>query len=53
MIKDVYYVPYLEKNLLLISTKKHSPHLHINFNDNRCFIVDKNNKKMVSIGVEE
>jgi hypothetical protein len=32
---------------------KHSPHLDINFNNNRCFIVDKNSKKMVTMGVEE
>jgi hypothetical protein len=43
MIKDVYYVPCLGKNLLSTrSIMKHSP--HINFNDNRCFIVDKNRK---------
>jgi hypothetical protein len=37
MIKDIYYVPCLD----------------INFNDNRCFIFDKNRKKMVAMGVEE
>jgi hypothetical protein len=54
MIKDVYYVPCLEKNLLSISSiMKHSPHLDINFSNNRCFIVDKNSKKMIAMGVEE
>jgi hypothetical protein len=53
-IKYVYCVPCLEiKPLPISSTRKFSAHLHINFNDNRCFIVDKNNKKMVAMGVEE
>jgi hypothetical protein len=30
-----------------------SPHLHINLSEIRCFAFDKNNKKMVAIGVEE
>jgi hypothetical protein len=39
MIKDVYYDPHLEKNLISISSiMKHSPHL---------------DKKMVAMGVEE
>jgi hypothetical protein len=54
MIKDVYYVHCSEKNILLVSSiMKHSLYLHINFSDNRCFIVDKNSKKMVAMGVEE
>jgi hypothetical protein len=54
MINDVYYVLCLEKNLLMISSiLKHSPHLDINFSNNRCFIVDKNRIKMVAMGVEE
>jgi hypothetical protein len=54
MIKDVYYVPWLEKNLLSIRIiVKCIPQLHINFSNNKWFIVDKNNKNMVSMGVEE
>ena len=30
---------------------KYSP--HINFNNNRSFIVDQNSKKMVTMGVEQ
>jgi hypothetical protein len=53
MIKNVYYVPCLEKNLLLISSiMKHRQHLLI-FNDNMCFIAYNNNKNMVTRGVEE
>jgi hypothetical protein len=54
MIKDVYYVPCLEKNLLLISSiMKHSLHLHIDFSDNVCFLLIRITKTMVVMGVEE
>lgn len=47
MIKDVHYVLCFEKNLLSISSiMKQSPNFHINFRDNRCFIVDLNRKKL-------
>jgi len=53
MIKDVYYVPCLEINLLSISSiMKCSPHLDITFSNTRCFIVDKNSKNMVAMGVK-
>jgi hypothetical protein len=49
MIKYVYYVPCLEKSLLLItSIMKHSPHLYISLSDNRCFIVDKNMLNLIN-----
>jgi hypothetical protein len=54
MIKYVYFVPYLEKKLLLISSIiKHSLDFYINYSINRCFVVDKNNKTTIVMGVEK
>jgi hypothetical protein len=32
---------------------QHNPHLNAILSNNRCFIVDKNSKKMIASGVEE
>jgi hypothetical protein len=31
---------------------RHSPHLDVNFSNHKCYIIDKNTKKMISLGVE-
>jgi hypothetical protein len=32
---------------------RNSPHLDVNFSNHKCYIVDKNIKKIVSLGVED
>jgi hypothetical protein len=38
---NVYYVPSMELNLLLVSQiMRHYPHLDVNFSNHKCYIVD-------------
>jgi hypothetical protein len=54
MFLNVHYVPSMELNLFLVShIMRHSPHLDVNFINHKCYFVDKNTKKIVSLGVED
>jgi hypothetical protein len=54
LFRYAYYVPGLQKKLLSISCiMKHSPHLDIVFDNNRCLFVAKKSKKAIVMGVEE
>jgi hypothetical protein len=51
---NVYYVPGMELNLLSISQiMQHSPQLGVNFSNHKCYIVDKETKKTIALGVED
>ena len=54
MFLNVYYVPRMKLNLLLVChIMRHFPHLDVNFRNHKCFIVDKETKKSVALGVED
>jgi len=54
MFLNFHYVPGMELNLLSVSQiMRHSPHLDVNFSNHKCYIVDKNTKKIVALGVED
>jgi hypothetical protein len=51
---NVYYMPGMELNLLSVSQIMwHNPQLDVNFSNHKCYIVDKETKKIVSLGVED
>jgi hypothetical protein len=48
---NVYYVPGMELNLLSVSQIMwHNPQLDVNFSNHKCYIVDKETKKIVALG---
>jgi hypothetical protein len=54
MFLNVHYVPGMELNLLSVSQiMRHSPHLDVNFSNHKCYIIDKNTKKIIALGVED
>ena len=53
MFLNVYYVPGMKLNLLSVSQiMRHCPHLAVNFSNHKCYIVDKETKKTIALGVE-
>jgi len=54
MFLYVYYVPGMELNLLSVSRiMRHNPHLDVNFSNHKCYIVDRETKKIAALGVED
>jgi hypothetical protein len=54
MFLNVHYVPGMELDLLSVSQiMRHSPHLDVNFSNHKCYIVDKNTKNIIALGVED
>jgi hypothetical protein len=54
MFLNIHYVPSIELDLLSVSQiMRHSPHLDVNFSNHKCYIVGKNTKKIVALGVED
>ena len=54
MFLNVYYVPGMKLNLLSVSQiMRHFPHLVVNFRNHKCYIVDKETKKTIALGVED
>jgi hypothetical protein len=54
MFLNVYYVPGMELNLLSVrQIMRHDPHLDVNFSNHKCYIVDRETKKIVALGVED
>lgn len=54
MFLNVHYVPGMELNLHSISQiMRHSPHLDVVFSNHKCYIVDKETKKTIALGVED
>jgi hypothetical protein len=54
MFLNVHYVPGMELNFLSVSQiMRHSPHLDVNFSNHKCYIIDKNTKKIIALGVED
>jgi hypothetical protein len=54
MFLNVHYVSCMELNMLSVSQiMRHSPHLDVNFSNHKCYIVDKNTKKIIALGVED
>ena len=50
----VHCVLGMELNLLSISRlMRHRPQLVVNFNDHKCYVVDKETKKTIANGVED
>jgi hypothetical protein len=51
---NVYYFPSMELNLLSVNQIMwHIPQLNVNFSNHRCYIFDKETKKIVALGVED
>jgi hypothetical protein len=51
---NVYYMPDMELNLLSVSQiMQRSPQLDVNFSNHKCYIVNKETKKTVALGVED
>ena len=54
MFLNVFYVPGMEHNLLLVGQiMRHCPHLHVIFSNHKCYMVNKDTKRTVALGVED
>ena len=54
MFLNVYYVPGMKLNMLLVSQiMRHCLHLDVNFSNHKCYIVDKESKKTIALGLED
>jgi hypothetical protein len=50
---NVYCVPCMELNFISVSQIVwHNPELDVNFSNHKCYIVDKETKKIASLGVK-
>ena len=54
MFLNVYYVPGMKLNLFSVcQIIRHCPDLAVNFSNHKCYIVDKETKKTIALGVED